>query len=69
MQLPVGCAEAFDPGFVISNGLLLGREADRGVDGCAAWQTKQLLPPTHPLTKAGSWTKYHLAVTKQVPSS
>ena len=34
----------------------------------ADWQTKQLLPPTHPLTQASSWTKYHLAVTQQVPS-
>jgi Copper amine oxidase, enzyme domain len=25
----------------------------------------QLLPPSHPLTKAGAWTKYHLAVTRR----
>jgi Copper amine oxidase, enzyme domain len=28
----------------------------------------QLLPPSHPLTKAGAWTKYHLAVTRRKDS-
>ncbi|CAD7705112.1 unnamed protein product [Ostreobium quekettii] len=27
--------------------------------------TSQLLPDSHPFTKAGAWTKYHLAVTKR----
>lgn len=32
---------------------------------CTGWQTVQLLPPSHPLIKAGAWTKYHLAVTRR----
>jgi Copper amine oxidase, enzyme domain len=35
---------------------------------CTGWQTVQLLPPSHPLIKAGAWTKYHLAVTRRKDS-
>jgi Copper amine oxidase, enzyme domain len=45
------------------------RLSDTPTDTCIlGFTTTQLLPDTHPLTRAAAWTKYHLAVTKHKDS-